>query len=159
MKAELSFTRSAALCAIAILLIPLSSCQASREGSVQAAQFGSTPHAEIFVQPDEVIRLEGLRFKGGGASLRRNSRAILDAAADILKSEPGKKVYIDAHFDRTGDKRESLQLEQRRAENVKAYLEAQGIPSERMITRGFGPQILDASNSTPRMTRRIPVLN
>jgi outer membrane protein OmpA-like peptidoglycan-associated protein len=138
MHAKLSFTRTATLGAIAIVLILLSTWLEARDWSVQTAQVSSGRDLGIPAQPEEKVRLEGLRFSNDGASLRRNSRAILDAAAEILKGEPGKTVYVDAYCDRTRSRKANLRLAQQRAESVKAYLEAQGIPSECMIAHGFG---------------------
>ena len=108
----------------------------SQHGSDQPV--GDNRDARISAQPEETVRLEGLRFKAGGTSLRSNSKPVLIEAADVLKSEPSKTFYVDVHCDRRGSEKANLRLAQQRAENVKAYLEAQGVPSERMIARGFG---------------------
>jgi outer membrane protein OmpA-like peptidoglycan-associated protein len=71
-----------------------------------------------------------------------------------LKSEPVKKVFVDVYCDRPGGKKENLRLAQRRAESVKAYLEAQGIPSELMIARGFAAENFTASNHYPRNSKQ-----
>jgi outer membrane protein OmpA-like peptidoglycan-associated protein len=65
-----------------------------------------------------------------------------------------KTVYVDAYCERTRCKKANLRLAQQRAESVKAYLEAQGIPSERMIARGFGAENFAASNDSPRPRER-----
>jgi outer membrane protein OmpA-like peptidoglycan-associated protein len=150
MNAKLSFTGRLTLGAIAILFIPLSGCLQGREDSVRAAQVGDGPHERILAQ--EKVQLEGLRFKPDGGTLRRNSRAVLDAAAEILRSEPDKKVYVDAYCDQANSKIVNLRLAQQRAETVKAYLEAQGISSDRMIARGFGAE--QASNDSPHIRKQ-----
>jgi len=157
MKAKVTLTRSATLGAIAMLLIPLSACQESRDATVQTAQVGSG----IEVATGEKIRLEGVRFKSDGTSIRPASKPILDAAAEILKSEPDKAVYVDAYTDPTGGKETNLRLSQQRAENVKAYLETKGIPSDRLIPRGFGAEDSIASNDTPetrKQNRRVELV-
>jgi hypothetical protein len=78
MKAKLSFHRSAALGAIAILLIPLSAGVESNDRFVRKAQIGNLPNSGIHTEPEEV-RLEGLRFKANGTSLQYSSKPILDA--------------------------------------------------------------------------------
>ena len=154
MKAKLSFTRSAAVGAIAILLIPLSACREAPDSSTQTAQVGSVPAPSIPPQPDERIRLEGLRFKPDGTSLRPTSKPVLDTAAEILKSEPDKKVYVDSYTDPSGGKEANLRVSQKRAENVKAYLEEQGIASDRLIPRGFGAENFVAGNDTPQLRKQ-----
>ena len=161
MNAKLSLNRSAALGAIAMILIPLSACQESRDANVQSAQVGSGSETAIATQSGERIRLEGVRYKADGASIRPASKPILDAAAEILKTEPDKKVYVDAYTDPIGGKEANLRLSQQRAENVKAYLETQGISSDRMIPRGFGAENFVASNDTPetrKQNRRVELV-
>jgi outer membrane protein OmpA-like peptidoglycan-associated protein len=91
----------------------------------------------MLTQPEETVRLEGVQFEGGGATLRRNSKAILGA---LLKSASGSynMVYVDAYCGRHDGKIANPRLAHQRAENVKAYLMTQGIPYEHMVTRGFG---------------------
>ena len=91
----------------------------------------------MLTQTGETVRLEGVQFKAGGATLRSNSRAILDEAAEILTSEPDNLVYVDAYCDRHDGKKVNPQLAQQRAQNVKAYLVTRGIPSEHMIARVY----------------------
>ncbi len=154
MKAKLSFTRSAAVGAIAILLIPLSACREASDSSNQSAQVGNAPAATIPAQPDERIRLEGLRFKADGTTLRPTSQPVLDAAAEILKREPDKKVYVDSYCDPSGGKEANLRLSQKRAENVKAYLAEQGIAPDRLIPRGFGAENFVAGNDAPKLRKQ-----
>jgi hypothetical protein len=97
MRAKLLFTKNLLLAASVTLLLPLSACLESQHGSVQPVQVGDNRDAGISAQSEEKVRLEGLRFKAEGASLRSNSKPVLIAAADILKSEPGKTVYVDVH--------------------------------------------------------------
>jgi len=159
MKVKLSSARNLASGAVAVLLISLSACVAIRP--LQTAQFGNGRDA----QPGEKVRLEGLRFKAEGARLRSNSKPILDAAAESLKSEPDNFVYVDAYCDRHDSKRANQQLARQRAENVKAYLATQGIPFEHMIARGFGvknPAAGNYSSKTYKYSSRvelIPVTN
>jgi hypothetical protein len=77
MKARLPFTRSAALGLIVAVLIPLSACQGARGWSVQTAWVDNGSDLGVSPQPEEKVRLEGLRFQADGASLRRNSKPIL----------------------------------------------------------------------------------
>jgi outer membrane protein OmpA-like peptidoglycan-associated protein len=165
MKAKLILSRGALIGAVAMMLVPLSACRESQNASDQTAQIGNAPEAVATVQAEEKIRLEGLRFKSDETSLRSTSKPILDAAAEILKKEPAKKVYVDAYTDPTGGKPANLKISQQRAENVKAYLESQGIASDRLIPRGFGAENFVANNDNPetrkenRRIELVPVAN
>jgi outer membrane protein OmpA-like peptidoglycan-associated protein len=121
---------------VALLMVPLSAC--SNLWRTGTAQVDSSRNSVMLTQPEETVRLEGVQFKAGGATPRRNSKAILDAAAEILASGSDNMVYADAYCGRHDGKKANPQLAQQRAENVKAYLVTQGIPSERMVARGFG---------------------
>jgi OOP family OmpA-OmpF porin len=48
------------------------------------------------------------------------------------------RVLIQGHADRTGTPEYNLKLSQQRAEETRAMLESQGIPAERLLTRGLG---------------------
>jgi outer membrane protein OmpA-like peptidoglycan-associated protein len=133
MKTSRSLIRN--LGAVSIVLITLSGCAASQNDSVQKAQYGAP------LQPlGERVQLEGLRFRPDSPKMRSDSKPILDAAAELLKSEPHTKVYVDAYCDRLGTERADRRLAKRRAESVKSSLEARGIPPERMIPRGFASE-------------------
>jgi OmpA-OmpF porin, OOP family len=101
------------------------------------------------IPAQEKVQLEGLGFKADGVSLRRNSKPVLDAAAEILRSEPDKKIYVDAYCDCPSGKKATLRLAQQRADIVKSYLETQGISSERMIARGCRAKSFSAANISP----------
>jgi outer membrane protein OmpA-like peptidoglycan-associated protein len=161
MRARILFTKTLLLAASVILLLPLSACLELQHGAAQPVQVSDNRDAGMSAQPEEQVRLEGLRFKAGGASLRSNSKPVLIEAADILKSEPSKTFYVDVHCDQRGSEKANLQLAQQRAENVKAYLEAQGVPSERMIARGFGTENSASSrysSQTHRQTSRVELI-
>jgi outer membrane protein OmpA-like peptidoglycan-associated protein len=122
--------------AIAILLLSLSACAAYQSGTAKTAQVDSAPLPQL----GERVRLEGLRFKPDSAKMRADSKPILDAAAEFLKSEPDTKVYVDAYCDQLGIKKADRRLAKQRAESVKSSLEARGIASDRMIARGFASE-------------------
>ena len=122
--------------AISILLLSLSACAGYQSGAAKTTQVDSAPLPQL----GERVRLEGLRFKPDSAKMRADSKPILDAAAELLKSEPDKKVYVDAYCDQLGIKKADRRLAKRRAESVKSSLEARGIASDRMIARGFASE-------------------
>jgi len=139
MKAKRSFINCLFLGAVALQLLAFSGCADSHNENIQLAQVGSSPDPGA-AQPVDRVRLEGLRFKANGASLRSGSKPILDAAVGVLKQEPEEQVYVDAYYNRPGHTKADQQLALHRAEKVKAYLAAQGISPERMIARGFSGQ-------------------
>jgi len=81
------------------------------------------------------------------ANIRRGDAAILDEAAEILKSHPPLTVNVNG--DAIGSVEYNLKLSQRRAEAVARYLEKHGVPESHLIPHGYGKTDFVASNDTP----------
>lgn len=77
-------------------------------------------------------------FDTGRASIKPVSYGLLTEVAEALKAFPRMKVVIEGHTDSVGSSRVNLRISQARAEAVRDYLIAQGIPPERLIAIGFG---------------------
>jgi outer membrane protein OmpA-like peptidoglycan-associated protein len=93
-------------------------------------------------------RVYGILFDLDSASIRPESRPVLDDVLGVLKGEPGWKVTIEGHTDASGGDAHNLELSQKRAESVKAYLAAGGIDAGRLRTKGFGESQPVADNAT-----------
>jgi len=77
------------------------------------------------------------------------SISLLQAVADLIKATPGiKSVSIEAHTDSSLAPLQSLELSEKRAENVKRWLVAAGVDSDRLRVRGHGDTQPVASNRT-----------
>jgi len=73
------------------------------------------------------------------SELRSEGFHVLDAIAAVLTKELAMiNVIIMGHTDIKGTERYNVGLSMRRAEAVKAYLNGKGVPSHRLITRGYG---------------------
>ena len=72
----------------------------------------------------------------------------LNEIAAALRSQKDLKIEIQGHTDGSGTRTYNMDLSQRRAASVKAYLESQGIEASRLTTRGFGPDRPIASNAS-----------
>jgi OOP family OmpA-OmpF porin len=64
---------------------------------------------------------------------------VLDAAAAVLLEYAELRLEIQGHTDDVGDRAYNVDLSQRRAESVRAYLAAKGVAEARLTARGFGP--------------------
>ncbi len=102
--------------------------------------------------PQEVAKftgtIKGIRFKTGSDVITRGSYKTLNAAAKVLTDYPDLRLEIQGHTDDVGDDAKNLDLSQRRAESVKAYLVAQGIDEGRLEAKGFGETVPIADNKT-----------
>jgi OOP family OmpA-OmpF porin len=92
--------------------------------------------------------LRGVHFDFNKSKIRPGDAAILDEAADTLKSHSNVNVYVDGYCDAIGSEEYNLKLSQRRSDSVADYLEGKGIPSSQLIPRGFGKTDFVAPNDT-----------
>ncbi len=92
--------------------------------------------------------VEGIYFDQGKATIRKQSTAVLDGAVKVLKEFPSISMEISGHTSSEGDKAFNDKLSQERADSVKQWLVDKGIPSERIKTRGVGPDEPIADNKT-----------
>ncbi len=93
-------------------------------------------------------RVYGILFDLDSAILRPESKPVLEEVLGVLKGEAGWRVLIEGHTDSSGGDAHNLELSQRRAESVKAYLVAGGIDAGRLRTKGFGESKPVADNAT-----------
>jgi OmpA-OmpF porin, OOP family len=95
--------------------------------------------------PVEVARftgvIEGIFFETGSDAISPTSRPVLDAAVEVLVRYADVRVRIVGHTDDVGTRAHNMDLSRRRAEAVAAYLAKQGVESERIQTRGAGPDL------------------
>lgn len=70
--------------------------------------------------------------------LREDARAALDAKAPVLIANSAVTVVITGHTDERGTSEYNFALGQRRAAQVKRYLESRGVPAGQMTTQSAG---------------------
>jgi len=102
--------------------------------------------------------LAGISFEADSARLSDESRPILLRALALLRDHPEVIVEISGHTSSEGDALRNLYLSRERAEAVKGWLVAMGIPSPRIIAVGHGEDVPLADNATDigrRINRRI----
>jgi OmpA-OmpF porin, OOP family len=93
----------------------------------------------------------GIQFDVNNATLKPESRPVLQQIAEALAAAPNLKVRIEGHTDSTGEPAKNLDLSKRRAESVKkALVEQFKIPADRLTTDGFGDTKPAAANDTPQ---------
>lgn len=63
------------------------------------------------------------------------------ALAQYLRAHPGKSVDLAGHCSQEGTEEYNLALGARRAQAVRAYLEAAGVPESRITWKSFGEEI------------------
>ena len=112
----------------------------------------------VVVTDTETTILDVVEFEPGTAMLRATSHPILDAVAATLEGNPSiELVEVQAHTRGTGDEVANLELSQRRAAAVVAYLVDAGVAPARLEAQGYGDtQPID--RTAPAKNERISFL-
>lgn len=106
--------------------------------------------------PDEVPEavkrftgvIKGIEFNFGQATIRADSRPLLDKAVETLVAYPDVRMKVTGHTDDVGARERNVDLSQRRADEVKKYFVSKGIDAARITTHGAGPdQPLDEAKT------------
>lgn len=92
--------------------------------------------------------LQGVQFESGKNVIKKSSYDILDKVVKVMKENPEYKLEINGHTDNSGDAAKNLDLSQKRAEAVKAYLTKAGIDKSRLTAKGHGEEVPVADNAT-----------
>ena len=99
-------------------------------------------------------------FDTGKASIKFESAEILNQIINVLKKFPNSRFRIEGHTDSTGKKAKNIELSQNRADAVKIYLIQGGIASDRLESKGYGPEKPIASNKNKKgraLNRRVEI--
>jgi peptidoglycan-associated lipoprotein len=85
----------------------------------------------------------GLRtvfFPFDSSEISGDSQMVLDSNAQFLKTNQGVKIQVEGHCDERGGVQYNMALGERRAQAIKDYLQAVGVPGHRMSTISFGKE-------------------
>jgi outer membrane protein OmpA-like peptidoglycan-associated protein len=94
--------------------------------------------------------LEGVSFESGSARLAPGSYVELDSIAKVLQANATMHVEIGGHTDDAGTPADNQHLSTLRAEAVRNYLVAKGVPFQQMVARGYGSTIPRTPDTTPQ---------
>ncbi len=102
----------------------------------------------------------GLMFPINSAVLSSGYKDDLASAAAVFKKYPDTNILIEGHTDDTGADAYNLELSQKRAETVAAFLASQGISRSRFETKAYGesqPKYPNDSEANRSKNRRVEV--
>lgn len=110
----------------------------------------NVPGAEVIREGEGLIVKfdSGILFDVDKADLKDAARTNIQNLATSMKNNPDTDIMIIGHTDATGSDTYNLGLSQRRAESVKSYAVANGIPNARLTTTGKGESEPIADNTT-----------
>ena len=89
-------------------------------------------------------------FATASDKLLAQSNAKLNDVVAVLNENPSYKIQIDGHTDDQGKDEYNLDLSNRRAASVKAYLVSKGIAESRLSSTGYGESKPVADNKTAK---------
>lgn len=103
------------------------------------------------VESDDSIRLimpGNITFKTDSADINSSFYPVLNSVAKVLNKYSNSTVFVSGHTDNTGSAEYNLNLSKMRAQSVAAYLEGQGVKSNRFEVMGMGYSNPIVSNDT-----------
>lgn len=89
-----------------------------------------------------------INFDSGKATIKPESRSVIDEIVKALQSQPDLKVKVEGHTDNVGNEAANQQLSEDRAKAVMEAVAAAGIDPARMSAEGFGMSKPVADNGT-----------
>lgn len=129
--------------------------------SANAAQQGS---AEKPAQPSQtlVVITSGLLYPTGGTEISDAAKPRLNEIATTLQTQPeSSTIFVQGHTDDVGSSEANLKLSAVRAQGVADYLEAQGVPKDRIVVRALGQQLPISDKKTAEaraVNRRVDIM-
>lgn len=112
--------------------------KAKKEKTENIAKAINTEKAIVKEKNRTVIKTQAINFDYNMWYLRRETRERLETVLTTMKSNPNITIEIGTHTDRRGNSNYNKDLSQKRANSVKTYLLESGIPSERILAKGYG---------------------
>lgn len=97
---------------------------------------------------EQSVIVRAVDFEFNLSQLTAPAQQTLDEVANALLTQPELNVEIQGHTDSIGSAAYNLNLSQRRAEAVKAYLISKGVSASVLTAKGYGKAKPIASNDT-----------
>ena len=94
------------------------------------------------------IALRNVFFETGKSEVKIDSYPELDRLIQLMMDVPTLKIELSGHTDNVGNDEYNLNLSQRRADAVRAYLTSRGVDKSRVLAVGYGESKPVDSNDT-----------
>jgi outer membrane protein OmpA-like peptidoglycan-associated protein len=103
----------------------------------------------VTVEEKEIKIEQQINFGTNSATIKPNSTPLMTQIADAFLRYPEiRLVEIQGHTDSRGNDQYNLDLSQRRAESVRAWLTNAGVSADRLEAKGYGETLPLKSNRT-----------
>lgn len=87
---------------------------------------------------DKRIPIQNIYYDYNMWDIRPDAAIRLDNAAQLLRDNPNLAVELGSHTDSRGKDTYNFELSAKRAQSAVDYIVGQGIPTERIVARGYG---------------------
>ena len=95
-----------------------------------------------------IVNISDVLFDFNKYTLKPGAREKMAKVSGILLAYPGLKIQVEGHTDSVGSDDYNQRLSEQRAESVRDYLVAQGVPAASVTSVGFGKTRPVVSNDT-----------
>jgi outer membrane protein OmpA-like peptidoglycan-associated protein len=112
----------------------------------------------VIITAKEIKITQQIHFEFDKDKIRSESFPILDAVADVLKTNPNIKIDVQGHTDNKGGAEYNKKLSDRRAASVKKYLVGKGVEATRLVSHGYGAEVPIVPNTNDQnraLNRRV----
>lgn len=128
----------------------------------QAQEIDAIPDAVTVREPDKLFVAfpNDVLFDVDSRALHPGAYRRLDMLAESILRHPDTEVVVRGHTDSSGNRDANLRLSEDRADAVRRYLVAGGVPSSRVTAIGFGDAMPLATNETAagrQQNRRVEI--
>jgi outer membrane protein OmpA-like peptidoglycan-associated protein len=115
-------------------------------------KFQGCPERQLVsINANNIVLLELVYFKTDRDVIQRRSYRLLDNVAEVVNAHSEvTQVIVEGHTDAQGDEAHNLDLSQRRAAAVVAYLVSKGVDARRLVAKGYGAAQPVADNGTAK---------
>lgn len=138
-KLEIATVKQAIALAMALALAACASDLAPPKSTANDQPAGAGLNVPTGSNEDFIVNV-GRRvfFAENSAALDDTAKATLDNQAAWLSTYPAYRVKVEGFADEKGSAQFNMQLGEKRAEAVVAYLASKGIPAARLKAKSFG---------------------
>jgi outer membrane protein OmpA-like peptidoglycan-associated protein len=95
-----------------------------------------------------IVNMSDVLFDTARYTLKPGAREKLAKVSGIILGHPGLKIAVEGHTDSVGGDEYNMRLSENRANSVRDFLVAQGVPAASVSAQGFGKTMPVADNAT-----------
>lgn len=121
---------------------------AQQEAALTGGKPSASPGGAGARGPSVLVSVAAFAAGSGVVRKDRAAQAQIQSVIAFVRAHPDATIRIEGHTDNAGGPQKSLALSRQRAEAIKNYLRAAGIPGSRIQAVGLGAEQPIASNAT-----------